>query len=120
MNHLLSFAIVGILSLFMVNGVMAADNRVQTSKGQIEANPSLSQEKIRTMTGEIQAIDLDENLLVLKNRRFERGFYFDQETQVKKGRKFMKQQDLELGMKVKVAYREIGEEKKAQLVRIQK
>ena len=120
MNHLLSFTIVGILSLFMVNGVMAADNRVQTSKVQIEASPSMSQEKIRTMTGEIQAMDPDQNLLVIKNRRFERGFYFDQDTQVKKGRKILKQKELELGMKVKVAYKEIGKEKKVQLIRIQK
>ena len=120
MNHLLSFTLVGILSLFLVNGVIAADHRAQTSKVQTVANPSLNQEKTRTMTGEIKIIDLDENLLVVKNLRFERGFKFNQETQVKKGRKFMKRQDLELGMKVKVAYKEIGEEKKATMVRIRK
>jgi hypothetical protein len=72
------------------------------------------------MTGEILAIDPDQGLLVVKNRRLEKGFHFNDETQVKKGRTFLTQEDLKLGMKVKVAYTEIDGKMRTYLVRIQK
>ena len=116
MNRLLAFAVIGMLSLIGIPGALAQPDSSSSTIGNVEAQAV----KVRTMTGEIQSIDSDQGLLVIKNKKWEKGFYFNGETQVKKGRTFLNQEDLKSGMKVKVAYREIDGKMNTHLVRIQK
>ncbi len=121
MNRLFAFAVVGFLSLFATMGALAEGNSLLSTEDQrIKAQDPVPSEKIRTMTGEIEAIDTDQKLLVVKNRRWEKGFFYDDETQVKEGRRFLNQEDLKLGMRVKVAYQEIDGKIMTHLVRLKK
>jgi len=120
MNRLFALAIAGMLSLFVVPGAIAQTDTVASMIGKSETQKGIDPDRVRTMTGEIQAIDPEQGLLVVKNRRWEKGFYFNEETQVKKGRAFLTQEDLKLGMKVKVAYKEIDGKMRTHLVRLQK
>ena len=118
MNRVLTFAIAGLLSLFLVNGVMAGEDQkpLPISKKVAVINP----DAIHHMNGAITSIDPTRQLLMVKNRRGEQGFYFTPETQVKKGRTLLTLGDLKPGLKVEVAYREANGKKETDMVRLRK
>jgi len=119
MKSIVMFLIVAVL-LAIATPILAEPIPAASQEAKASTLETLQGLELRQHTGVISSVNLDEQRLVIKNRRGEQTFSIVTETQVKKGREKVKLAVLESGMKVTVRYWEQEGRKIARIVKLEK
>jgi hypothetical protein len=115
---LLAIAVLTAFSIPVFAGEIVTTNPVAKS-APIKLKKS-GKVKVQRHTGVLQAVNLDDRSLTVKNRRGEESFTILPETKVTRGRERLLQGDLREGMKVTIGYEVENGEKIARSVRVAK